>query len=165
MTDVAPPSPSFRRSGRLVIYAVFILFAGYILTSVLTSVFLALYGNPPSTLDGGFSAEERSYCVRTLVGLRDELEQEVTNVAQPPRPRIDAKERWQTWDVSFHERFNSAQSRCTRDDRFDRAYESLGSMYDGYAIAAKRIIEVREGVAPQVADVVELLRDPNGAEP
>jgi hypothetical protein len=129
------------------------------LITVLASVLLALYGKPPSLHDGIFSAEDRNYCVRTLVALRDELEQEVTFVAQPPKPRIDTQARWETWNASFHERFHEAQARCMHDAGLEHAFDSLASMYDGYAGAATRIIEVRTTIAPAVADVVELLRD------
>lgn len=165
MTDVAVPSPPFRRAGRLVVFSVFAVIASYVLISVLVSVFLALYGKPPTLDDGAFGADDRSYCVRTLVGLRDELEQEVTNVAQPPKPRVDAKERWQTWDATFHERMSTARARCSQDDGLEQAFEKLAAMYDGYAGAARRIIQVRTTVAPAVADVVQLLRDPEAGGP
>lgn len=153
------PEPRFRRIGRMIPVAGFAVAAVYILGTILTSVFLGIYGRPPSLDDGVFGAEDRGYCVRTLVGLRDELEQEVTFVAQPPKPRVDAQARWQAWDASFHDRFNEAQSRCVRDEGFERAYDHLAAMYKGYAGAATRIIEVRATIAPAVADVVELLRD------
>ncbi|MEZ0313235.1 MAG: hypothetical protein ACAI38_15795 [Myxococcota bacterium] len=160
MTNAAVPSPPFRRTGRLVVFSLFAVVASYILISVIASVFLALYGKPPTLDDGAFGADDRSYCVRTLVGLRDELEQEVTNVAQPPKPRIDAKARWQAWDATYHERMSTARARCSQDDGIEHAFEKLAAMYDGYASAARRIIEVRATVAPAVADVVQLLRDP-----
>ncbi len=165
MTDAAAPSPPFRRTGRLVVASLFTIVVSYILITVLTSVFLALYGKPPSLDAGAFSAEARGYCVRTLVALRDELEQEVTNVAQPPKPRVDARAHWQAWDSTFSERMSTARARCSQDDGIAHAYESLAAMYAGYRGAATRIIDVRTTIAPAVADVVQLLRDPNVAEP
>lgn len=164
MTDTATPSPPFRRIGRTLVFTLFIILAVYILGVTLTSVFLALYGKPPSLHDGAFTVADRSYCVRTLVGLRDELEQEVTNVAQPPKPRIDAQARWLAWDATFAERMAEARSRCTQDDGMERAYDKLGQMYKGYAAAATHIIAVRTTIAPAVADVVQLLRGPGEAE-
>ena len=163
MTDVAVPSPPFRRTGRWVVFSMFAIVTSYILISVIASVFLALYGKPPTLDDGAFGADDRNYCVRTLVGLRDELEQEVTNIAQPPKPRVDAKARWQAWDATFQERMSAARARCSQDDGIDHAFQKLAAMYDGYAAAAKRIIEVRAAIAPALADVVQLLHDP--AEP
>jgi hypothetical protein len=105
------------------------------------------------------SADDRNYCVRTLVGLRDELEEEMTTVAQPPKPRIDAKARWETWDASFRERFDDARGRCVHDDvGMEHAYEALLAMHDGYYAAAARILEVRSTFVPAVADVVQLLK-------
>lgn len=161
MTDTTTPRPAFRRIGRTLVFTTFAILAVYILGVTLTSVFLALYGKPPTLQDGDFTVAQRSYCVRTLVGLRDELEQEVTNVAQPPKPRVDAQARWLAWDATFHERMGEARSRCNQDDDMGSAYEKLARMYDGYAAAAKHIIEVRTTVAPAVADVVQLLRDPD----
>jgi hypothetical protein len=165
MTDAAAPSPPFRRTGRWVVFSLFAVTASYILISVLASVFLALYGKPPTLDDGAFGADDRGYCVRTLVALRDELEQEVTNVAQPPKPRVDAKARWQAWDATFHERMSTGRARCSQDEGIEHAFEKLAAMYEGYAGAARRIIEVRMTVAPALADVVQLLRDPTANEP
>ncbi len=165
MTDAAASVPPFRRTSRLVVFSLFAVVASYILITVIASVFLALYGKPPTLDDGAFGADDRSYCVRTLVGLRDELEQEVTNVAQPPKPRVDAKARWQAWDATFHERMSTARARCSQDQGFEGAFEKLATMYDGYAGAARRIIDVRANVAPALADVVQLLHDPAALAP
>jgi hypothetical protein len=149
--------PKFRRVGRLSVLAVFAVVAGYILVSCITSVLLALYGKPPHMHGGALQTEDRSYCVRTLVALRDELELEVTNVAQPPKPRVDAGARWAAWDATFHQRFDEARLRCAQDDELSSAYERLAAMYDNYAGAAGKILATRTEIAPQLANVVELL--------
>ncbi len=120
-----PPLSRQRRTGRMLVIAGFTVFAGYLVVSVLTSVVMSLYGKPPSAHAGALSEDDRNYCVRTLVSLRDELEEEITLVAQPPKPRIDAKAHWETWNASFRERFDDARGRCVHDDAgMEHAYEA-----------------------------------------
>lgn len=159
MADDATLDPRFRRIGRMSVLAVFSVAAFWILASCITSVLLALYGKPPTMHGGTLEASDRNYCVRTLVGLRDELEQEVTNAAQPPKPQIDAKARWATFDANFHKRFDEARARCGQDQQIETAYERLAAMYEAYARAASNILETRATLAPQLANVVELIAD------
>ena len=155
-----PPISRQRRIGRLIVLGVFFVGAGYLVVSVVTSVVLSLYGKPPSAHAGALSEDDRSYCVRALVGLRDELEEQMTLVAQPPKPGVDAKARWERWDASFRGRFDDASMRCVRDDAgMEHAYEALIAMHDGYAGAASRIFEVRSLYVPAIADVEQLLND------
>ena len=153
----APIDPRFRRIGRLSVLALFSLVAGYVIITCIASVVLALYGKPPHMHGGALEAQDRGYCVRTLVALRDELEQEVTNVAQPPKRGVDAGARWQTFDSSFHQRFDEARARCAKDADIDSAYDRLAVMDDAYTKAAANILETRAVIAPQLANVVELL--------
>lgn len=162
MTDVAaaePIDPRFRRIGRWFAIALFSVTGGWILVACITSVVMALYSKPPTMHGGALEGSDRNYCVRTIVGLRDELEVELTNVAQPVKPGIDAGARWSTWDGSFHKRFDEARARCAQDDQLDGAYDRLAVMYESYARAAGNILQTRATVAPQLADVVELLKD------
>jgi hypothetical protein len=157
--DPQPRERSFW--GRLVVMGVFWGVFAYGVIALYVSIATTLYGRPPA--GGGddvAKVRQEQWCLRTLVGLRDELEAEVNHelarafsTAEVPPARFPAfEERWQS-------DFEDAASRC--DTRVDPvmadAYALLRTMHHEYAESATRILHTRADTDRQLAEKIKAL--------
>ena len=62
----------------LVVLLLFSSVVAYFGVAIVGSIVTDLYGAPPTTAPGTLDARERTWCIRALVDLRDELEGKVT---------------------------------------------------------------------------------------
>ncbi len=141
-------APDRQRSfwGRVVVLGLFWGLTAYAAVAVVASVVLSLFGHPPiHSGDALGRARERGWCLRTLAGLRDELESEVTNeltyrVLQDRHGRFGAfEERWQA-------ELEQAASRCDAsiEPEMADAYARLRALNQGYSEALTKLVRTRE---------------------
>jgi hypothetical protein len=149
------------RAGRLVVYTVFWTFASAVTLAVLGSVAFNLYGRPPTagSSEETFAKRHRTWCIRTLVGLRDELELEVTHELAYPAGGRPPMTRWNGWVGDWQARLDDATVRCStgQDREMSDAYQQLRRLFDGYQNGVTQIAESRQGMARTLDDVVQRL--------
>ncbi len=146
------------RAGRAVVILLFAAIAGYFGVALFGSILNQLYGAPP-VHEGRLSRADRTWCLRALVGLRDEIEGQAALELQHPRREGDAFARWRTWEPVWRAKLASAQGRCTGSDQaLDQAYTSLGELHAGYAQAIERLIHARSEVADKLKTSLKALR-------
>ncbi len=150
--------------GRVVVLGFFWGLTAYAAVAVVASVVLSLFGHPPMhSGDALGRARERAWCLRTLAGLRDELESEVTSELtyrelQSAHGRFGAfEERWQG-------DFEQAASRCDAsvEPEMADAYARLRDLNHGYAEALGKLVRTREESG---AALSESLRELTGPAP
>ncbi|MBI3179058.1 MAG: hypothetical protein HYZ27_05315 [Deltaproteobacteria bacterium] len=149
--------------GRIVVIAVYALIAGYFSVAILGSIVNQLYGKPPAH-EGKLTQADRTWCLRALVGLRDEIEGQAALELQHPRREGDAFARWRLWEQAWIGKLSAARARCTGSDAtLDQAYASLSELHASYAQAIERMIHARSEVADKLKVSLEALR--GGAGP
>jgi hypothetical protein len=156
--ETTQPGRSFW--GRLFVMGLFWGIFSYAVGSLVVSVVTTLYGRPPAPYaDAASQAKRREWCLRTLAGLRDELESEVslelTRAATPTAPlgRFEAfDERWtaELEDAAF--RCDSSIAPAMAD-----AYATLRTLHQGYAEAVVRVVQTRTETGKALAEQVKSL--------
>lgn len=157
----AAPSPRFRRLGRTLVYVAFACATLYVPAAIFKSVLASLYGGAPVS-GAASAAAQRDWCARSLVGLRDELEGQVTSLLQYPRLPGSPLERWRMWEESWTERMHEASRRCAGevDGGLAQAYGQLERLHEAYATGVFTILKARAELAPPLSDVVRAVGPP-----
>lgn len=157
--DTQPRERSFW--GRLVVMGGFWGIFAYGVIALYVSIATTLYGRPPAGGgDDSAKLRQQQWCLRTLVGLRDELEAEVNHelsrafsTAEVPPGRFPAfEERWQA-------DFEDAAARCDTsvDPAMADAYGLLRTMHHELSESATIILRVRAETDRQLADKIRAL--------
>ncbi len=142
-------SPSQRRStaGRIVVHTVFWSIAAAVFVALMGSVLANLYAAPPSpdSPGGAFEKRQRDWCLRTLIGLRDELEVEVTHELAYSPGRRPPMSRWSAWVDDWRAELEDAKVRCTagHDPDMAGAYQQLGALFEAYQTGLQQIARSR----------------------
>lgn len=146
--------------GRLIVLVLFCAVVGYFAVAIVGSVVTDLYGGPPANASGELDARERTWCIRTIVGLRDELENQVTVEMQRPGRAGDPFARWREWEAQWTARYEAGKGRCVGfgNTALDRGYERLASLHHGYTAAVDAVIATRSQVAPGLVESLAELK-------
>ncbi|OGQ80952.1 MAG: hypothetical protein A2289_12290 [Deltaproteobacteria bacterium RIFOXYA12_FULL_58_15] len=148
--------------GRVIVITLFATVVVYFATAILGSVFSHLYGKPPpqgqATVMG---TQERTWCIRRLVGLRDELEGQVTLELHHPKREGDPFSRWQLWNEGWRDKLGTAETRCVGfgTSNLDRAYERLTDLHAGYEAAITTMIRTRTQVGVSLQESLQQLKN------
>ncbi len=148
------------RLGRGIVASVFAAVVAYFAVAILGSILVDLYGKPPPENTGELAAADRAWCVRTIVGLRDELDSEVTFIQHQPIATADPQQRWQAWTEEWVDHLTLAQGRCVGlgNPMLDRAYERLAALHAGYALAVESALRTRREVLPELQQAIDQLK-------
>lgn len=146
--------------GRSIVIALFCAVLVYVSIAVFGSMFMQLYGKAPPQDSNTLGVRERTWCVRTIVGLRDELEGQVTLELQHPKREGDPAARWALWKSGWHNKLTMATQRCVGvgNTLLDGAYAQLAQLETGYADAVDSMIRTRTGVCPKLQEGLSQLK-------
>lgn len=147
-------------AGRAVVFLLFFVVVAYFGTAIFGSIINQLYGKPPPESNGELGLRERTWCIRTIVGLRDELEGQVTLEMQHPKREGDPAARFRLWQEGWQAKLDRARDRCVDagNKALDRAYQQLTELERGYGASVERMIQTRARVAPQLQDSLAELK-------
>jgi len=146
--------------GRIIVILTFSAVVAYFGIAIFGSIVTHLYGAPPPADSTSLGLRERTWCIRTIVGLRDELEGQVTLELQHPRRDGDPAARWHLWKGGWQNKLTTAKSRCVGvgNATLDRAYQQLSQLESGYAGAVDGMIRTRAGVSPGLQEALSQLK-------
>jgi hypothetical protein len=148
--------------GRMVVIGLFTVVVGYFSFAIFGSIISQLYGQPPVEQDaaGDLDQRERTWCVRSIVGLRDELEGQVTLELQHPKREGDPAARWTLWRSGWHAKLATAHSRCVGagNTTLDHAYQQLAELEVGYGVAVDRVILTRTDISAGLQEALSHLK-------
>ena len=154
--------PQRRKSlvGRIVVFVAFSAVVAYFTVAIFGSIINHLYGGPPPDETGSLGMRERTWCIRSIVGLRDELEGQVTLEMQHPKREGDPAARWQLWKEGWQSKLTHARGRCfgAGNATLDRAFDRLTELETGYATAVDGMIQTRAGVSPGLQEALSQLK-------
>jgi hypothetical protein len=142
------------------VFVTFGAVVAYFSFAIFGSIISHLYAKPPPDDHSSLGVRERTWCVRTIVGLRDELEGQVTLELQHPRREGDPAARWLLWKSGWQNKLATAKSRCVGvgNAMLDRAYDQLSQLESGYAAAVDGMIRTRAGVSPGLQEALSQLK-------
>jgi hypothetical protein len=148
-------------AGRLLVASLFVTVMLYFGVAVIGSIVVDLYGRPPPAEGTSMTVKERTWCIRNLVGLRDELEGEVTFQLQRARTKAEPMARWNDWDAEWQRTLAAARGRCVNAGNLvlNQAYDRLMSLHVGYAAAVSAAIDARASAALRFDESLQQLRD------
>ncbi|MBI5509242.1 MAG: hypothetical protein HY903_10865 [Deltaproteobacteria bacterium] len=148
------------RRGRAVIYAAFLGVLTYLSIAIIGSIVTEIYGRPPPPNLGRLSRPERTWCIRSLVDLKDELEGKVTLQLQRVAHGADPFERWRTFEGRWNERLAEARQRCVGNEVLvlDQGYAELEALYAGYAAVVDSMIKTQIGPATRLGEALGSLK-------
>jgi hypothetical protein len=146
--------------GRIIVLVLFSVVVAYFGIAIFGSIVTHLYGSPPAEDADTLGLRERTWCIRTIVGLRDELEGQVTLEMQHPKREGDPAARWELWKDGWHDKLTTATERCVGvgNATLDRAYNRLAQLEAGYAAAVDGMIRTRTGVSPGLQEALSQLK-------
>jgi hypothetical protein len=146
--------------GRLIVFTLFALFCGYLVAAIFAGIISDLYSGPPPQQAAGLSVRERTWCVRGLGRLRDELESQVTHELLYPIREGHPLARWNLWHGAWAQRLETAMGRCAGmgNDTLDQGYGVLTQMHEGYVAAVEQVATTRTEVAPELNETIQALR-------
>ena len=146
--------------GRLIVISLFGAVCTYMAAAIVGSVVSDLYGSPPPSQATGLSVRERTWCIRGLGGLRDELQSQVTHELLYPLREGDPFARWNLWHAAWQEKLRTARGRCvgTGNDALDRGFVLLDEMDAGYTSAVRQVTTTRTELAPILKETIQALR-------
>lgn len=146
--------------GRIVVFSAFGAVVLYFTVALFGSILANLYGEPPSAHAGVLRLSERNWCIRALVGLRDELEGQVTLELQHPRREGAPLSRWHLWDAGWRLKLATARSRCegSGNDAMDQAFAMVSELHDGYDATVNGVTTARTGPAEGLRQALQELK-------
>ncbi len=160
----APSSPARKsRFGRLFVQLVFWIVTGYGVVAVLGSIVTDLYGKPPATgsSQAAFAAKQRTWCLRTLIALRDELDSELRYELGRPSNKPT---RWADFSKGWQASLDNATTRCSgADPLLTEAYSDLRAAYGSYQRGLGEVEQGRLQLYDQLAHNLELLLRKHGS--
>jgi hypothetical protein len=159
MSDEKQPRSVF---GRIAVIGLFTVVVGYFSFAIFGSIIGQLYGRPPVEQDaaGDLNLRERTWCVRSIVGLRDELEGQVTLELQHPKREGDPAARWTLWRSGWRAKLATARGRCVGAGHttLDHAYEQLAELEVGYGAAVDSVIRTRTHTSAGLQEALSQLK-------
>lgn len=148
--------------GRTIVFVLFGSSLAYCIVAVIGSVAFQLFGQAPPLHpdDVALGHKERTWCVRRIVGLRDELERHVNLELQRPKIKKDPFLRWQTWEQGWLDDVSLAHDRCVNlsEQTLDQAFVQLNAMHVDYQLAVKRIIQTRTQASVDLQESLRILK-------
>ncbi len=153
--------------GRLIVLGAFWGVTAYAAIALIASVVLSLYGHPPTrSADALGRAREREWCLRTLAGLRDELESEVAAEVSYREVRRTSG-RFGTFEERWQADFEEAAARCDAsvEPPMAEAYGQLRALNEGYADAVARLTRTRDETGAALSDSLRSLTRPGPPQP
>lgn len=156
------PQPKERSFwGRLVVLGSFWGVAAWAGLAVIGSLVVTLYGRPPavSSSDELAHTRQRAWCVRTLVGLRDELEGEVNHELTHPAQAGPPLARFQQWSEDWQNRFEEAAALCHAgfEPAMADAYAKLRGLHQGHLDALTLMARTRTDIGRPLNETVHEL--------
>ena len=147
-------------TGRLVVYAAFLAVVIYVGIALVGSIVTEVYGRPPPGNVGSLAKAERTWCIRAVVDLRDELEGKVTLELQHPSRDADPFARWRGFEGKWVERLDTAKTRCAADGNpaMDAAFGTLVALHAGYLGVVEQMITTRSTAAGRLEDSLGVLK-------
>jgi hypothetical protein len=134
--------------------------AVYVAVAIIGSVVTTLYGRPPALAGGDPTgrARQQEWCLRSLVGLHDQLKSEVTRTLMRNDERPMAV-RFEIFDENWQQDFETAASRCGAelDPAVADAYTNLRALHQGYALGIAQLAHTRDDLGSALALRVKLL--------
>jgi hypothetical protein len=159
MSDATKPRSVL---GRIAVISLFTLVVGYFSFAIFGSIVSQLYGRPPVEQDaaGDLDPRERTWCVRSIVGLRDEIEGQVTLELQHPKREGDPAARWTLWRSGWRAKLATARGRCVGAGHttLDHAYQQLAELEIGYGTAVDRVIRTRTEISAGLQEALSHLK-------
>jgi hypothetical protein len=149
------------RGGRWFVYASFGVLVGYLLISLFGSILVSLYGNPPAhgASEDAFLRRQRSWCLTTLTGLRDDLDAQLRLELNHPDPKREPLARFHSWDEQWHSTLDDANGRCHDvDPEFGRAYEQLAALHSTYVTGLTQIADGRLSLSRAFDETVDSIK-------
>ena len=158
MTVVSDAKKSAR--GRTIVYSVFLGIVVYVAIALVGSIVTEIYGRPPPASVGSLDRAERTWCIRALVDLRDELEGKVTLELQHPSRDPDPFERWHAFDAKWVDRFEVSRTRCgaAGNEAMDGGFGNLLALHAGYVAVVSEMITARSTAAIRLGDSLTILK-------
>ena len=103
---------------------------------------------------------ERNKCIGKVVGLRKELEGQVTLELTHPFRSENPYGRWNLWLAGWSDKLNQARAGCvgTGNQPLDNAYAGLEEMRVGYTQAVEQFTRTRSETAARLDGSVQQLR-------
>lgn len=149
-----------RRPGRALVYAVFSIVVAYFAVALVGSIVTEIYGGPPPDHLGSGTRAERTWCIREVVDLRDEIEGKVTLELQHGSRDADPFARWRTFESAWLARMDAARTRCAAADNaaLDEAFGNLTALHGGYVAGVDQMITTRTTAARKLADSLSVLK-------
>ena len=146
--------------GRLVVFSMYGAFCLYVALAIIGSVVTDLYGKPPPSQSTGLSLREKTWCIRNLGGLRDELQGQVKHELLHPVREGDPYARWNLWHEGWKEKFRTARGRCegTGNETLDHGYHTLERMDESYSTAVMQVAQTESEIAPALKNTIQALR-------
>lgn len=136
--------------------------AAFAAVAIIGSVITSLYGRPPvfTNNDLAARAHQRAWCLRTLAGLQDELESEVTRVFARPA-KTPMENHFSTFDERWRAGFENAASHCGTElqPSIADAYTKLRVLHEGYTEAVTQLIRTRSGISQELASQIKRLAE------
>lgn len=143
-----PKSPR----GRLVSYVLFSVVAAWGAISVLGSVAVDLYADPPQQVSPDDPFRDRSWCARRLASLQQELDARATFEAGAEVPDPDPVQRWREFVGAWQGRFNHAQQLCSsQSPALADAFNQLNTWHRGISSGIEQLLRTRHGLGREVS--------------
>ena len=146
--------------GRLIVFVLFGSVVAYFGIAIFGSIVTDLYGQPPPDDTSNLGLRERTWCIRGIIGLRDELEGQVTLELQHPRRDGDPYARWRVWNEGWQDKLSTGRIRCVGigNQPLDRAFERLTALHIGYTEGVEAMIKTRAEVANGLQESLRALK-------
>jgi hypothetical protein len=159
VTDVGSATKKSAR-GRAVVYSLFLGVVIYAVIALIGSIVTEIYGRPPPGTVGSLSRAERTWCIRAIVDLREELEGKVTLELQRPTREPDPFDRWRSFDSKWAERLDASRTRCAAagNPALDEALGNLVALHGGYVSVVEQMITTRSTAAAKLGDSLGVLK-------
>ena len=130
-SSVAPP-PRFQKLGRTIVLVTFLSVLIALIVALAGSILTDLFGPPPSAENAIFY-REKSWCVRRLSGLRDELSArfvfEAGRLPDAPPPKTPHAE----WQRKWQGKYEEAEQGCMHNSQdLKTAFLLLGTLRKDY---------------------------------
>lgn len=146
--------------GRIIVFSIFYGAIGLAAVATVGSIAADLYGKPPEAHSGPLTVRERNKCIGKVVGLRKELEGQVTLELTHPMRSENPFGRWNLWLAGWVDKLNMARAGCagTGNQPLDDAFAGLEEMRVGYTRAVEQFVRTRSETATRLDGTLQQLR-------
>lgn len=137
--------PAQSRLGRRIVLIAYCLIFGPIGLTIAGSIIADLYGKPPPASSANTQAREQRWCARTIVGLKEDMEHELTLALEPTLRRDEQAQRWNNWHTNAGEQLHVVFDKCSRlgEGTFNQDLQALRELHQNYGEVITRLHQAR----------------------